>query len=206
MEKQEKSKIIEIIEWIKINRKQVFTTLISVIVVALIIDFVCVRIHLVNVAASDELNFATATISSGDLDKGLDLLDKLIDNYKNTPAAYRALLMKTNNLIYQKKFDEAENLLKIYIEKAKPKIVRPIGYPLLITIYDDTNNIEQAIAISKEFLSKYPDNYLAPSVMDNMARLYELSGKTEEAKQVYKDIVDKFFGTIYANKASDKLK
>ena len=206
MEKQEKSKIIEIIEWIKINRKQVFTTLISVIVVALIIVFVCVRIHLVNVAASDELNFATATISSGDLDKGLDLLDKVIDNYKNTPAAYRALLMKTNNLIYQKKFDEAENLLKIYIEKAKPKIVRPIGYPLLITIYDDTNNIEQAIAISKEFLSKYPDNYLAPSVMDNMARLYELSGKTEEAKQVYKDIVDKFFGTIYANKASDKLK
>ena len=206
MEKQEKSKIIEIIEWIKINRKQVFTTLISVIVVALIIVFVCVRIHLVNVAASDELNFATATISSGDLDKGLDLLDKVIDNYKNTPAAYRALLMKTNNLIYQKKFDEAESLLKIYIEKAKPKIVRPIGYPLLITIYDDTNNIEQAIAISKEFLSKYPDNYLAPSVMDNMARLYELSGKTEEAKQVYKDIVDKFFGTIYANKASDKLK
>ena len=41
--------------------------------------------------------------------------------------------------------------------------------------------------------------------MENMARLYELSGKSEEAKQVYKEIVDKFFGTIYANRASEKL-
>ena len=206
MKEQEKSKIIEIIEWIKENRKPFFTTLLSVVIVALVVVFVCVRIHLVNLEASDKLNMATKIFAGGDTEQGILIIDDLMNTYKNSPAAYRAMIMKASYLINQKQYDEAENLLKIYIEKAKPEIVKPIGYPLLISIYDDNNNIEQAIAVSKDFISKYSDNYLAPSVMENMARLYELSGKQEEAKQVYKDIVDKFFGTIYANRASDKLK
>jgi predicted negative regulator of RcsB-dependent stress response len=206
MKEQEKSKIIEIIEWIKENRKPFFTTLLSVVIVALVVVFVCVRIHLVNLEASDKLNMATKIFAGGDTEQGILIIDDLMNTYKNSPAAYRAMIMKASYLINQKQYDEAENLLKIYIEKAKPETVKPIGYPLLISIYDDNNNIEQAIAVSKDFISKYSDNYLAPSVMENMARLYELSGKQEEAKQVYKDIVDKFFGTIYANRASDKLK
>jgi predicted negative regulator of RcsB-dependent stress response len=206
MEKQEDSKIVDLINWIKKNRKPFFTTLISVLAVALIIVFVCARIHLIDVAASDKLDMATKVIASGNVDQGVSILDDLIKKYKNSPAAYRAMIMKANYFINQQKYDEAESILNFYIENAKPAIVKPIGYPLLISIYDDNNNLEKAIEISKDFLSKYSDNYLAPSVMENMARLYELSGKQEEAKQVYKDIVDKFFGTIYANRASDKLK
>ena len=81
---------------------------------------------------------------------------------------------------FQKRYDEAEAILKNYIENAKPKIVRPIGYPLLISVYDNNNNPEQAISVSKEFLAKYPDNYLFPSVMETLARLYELSGIREK--------------------------
>ena len=58
MKEQEKSKIIEIIEWIKENRKPFFTTLLSVVIVALVVVFVCVRIHLIDVAASDKLDMA----------------------------------------------------------------------------------------------------------------------------------------------------
>ena len=206
MEKQEDSKIVDLIKWIKKNRKPVFTTLISVVAVALIIAFVCIRIHLIDVAASDKLDMATKVIASGNIEQGISMLGDLINKYKNSPATYRAMIMKAGYLINQQKYDEAENMLRFYIENAKPAIVRPIGYPLLVSIYDDNSNFEKAIEVSKEFLSEYSDNYLVPSVMENMARLYELSGKQEEAKQVYKDIVDKFFGTTYANKASDKLK
>ena len=206
MKKQEESKIIEIIEWIKKNKKTFFTTLISVIIIVLIFVFICFRTQMINNAASDRLDVATKIIATGQIEQGISIIDDLINIYQNSPAAYRAMIIKANYLINQKKYDEAENILRIYIDKAKPEIVKPIGYPLLVSIYDDNNNAEQAIVISKEFLSKYPNNYLAPYVMENMARLYELSGKQEEAKQVYKDIVDKFFGTIYANRASDKLK
>ena len=205
MEKQENSEIVELIKWIKRNKKPFFLTLISVIVVALVIVFVYVRIQLVNTAASDKLNMATQIISSGNLEQGLPLIDDVINTYNNTPAAYRAIIIKASNLIFQKKYDEAESLLKTYIEKAKPDTVKPIGYPLLIATYDNNGNLEQALSVSKDFLSKYPDNYLVPSVMENMARLYTLAGKTEEAKQTYQDIVDKFPETVYANRASEKL-
>lgn len=205
MEKQEDSKIVDFIKWIKKNRKPFFTTLISVIVIALIIAFICFRIQIINSAASDKLDIATKIFATGNVEQSLSILDDIENSYKNSPAAYRAMIMKASYFINQKKYDEAESVLKTYIETAKPEIVKPIGYPLLIAIYDDNKNIEQAIATSKDFLSKYSDNYLAPSVMENMARLYELSGNSEEAKKVYKEIVDKFFGTIYANRASEKL-
>ncbi|WP_372519100.1 YfgM family protein [Candidatus Ruminimicrobiellum ovillum] len=206
MEKQENAAIVELIKWIKRNKKPFFSTLISVIVVALIIVFVYVRIQMVNTAASDKLDMATKIIASGNLDQGLSLIDDVINTYGNTPAAYRAIIIKASNLIFQKKYDEAEANLKTYIEKAKPDTVKPIGYPLLISVYDNNDNVEKAISVSKEFLSKYPDNYLAASVMENMARLYALSGKEEEAKQTYKDITEKFPGTIYSERANDKLK
>ena len=205
MKEQENSQIIDLIKWVKKNKKPFFSTIITILVIALIIVFVCVRIHLINVAASDKLDMATKIFATGNIEQGLSIVDDVINTYKNSPAAYRAMIMKANYLINQKKYDEAENILKSYIEAAKPEGVKPIGYPLLISIYDDNNNIEQAITTSKEFLSKYADNYLVPSVMENMARLYELAGKQEEAKQVYKEIVDKFMGTDYANRASEKL-
>lgn len=205
MERQEDSKIVDLIKWVKKNKKPFFITIISVIVIALLVLFICFRIQMINSAASDKLNMAVKILDKGNLEQGLSVIDDVINTYKNSPAAYRAMIMKASNLIYQKKYEEAENILKLYIEKATPEEIKPIGYPLLISIYDDNNNVEQAIKTSREFLSKYSDNYLAPSVMENMARLYELSGKDEEAKQVYKEIVDKFFGTSYANRASEKL-
>lgn len=205
MEKQENSAIVDVIKWVKRNKKPFFSTLISVIVVALIIVFICLRIQMINTSASDKLNMATQIIANGSLDQGLAMIDDVITTYSDTPAAYRAIIVKASNLMFQKKNDEAESLLKTYIEKAKPDTVKPIGYPLLISIYDNNENFDQAIAVSKEFLSKYPDNYLVPSVMENMARLYALSGKDDEAKQTYQDILDKFSGTIYADRAKTKL-
>ena len=192
MEKQENSAIVDVINWIKRNKKPFFSTLITVVVVALLITFVCIRIQMVNAAASDRLDMATKIIASGNLDQGLTLIDDVIGTYGSTPAAYRAIVIKASNLLFQKKYDRAEELLKNYIENAKPSVVRPIGYPLLISLYDDNNNLEQAISVSKDFLAKYPDNYLVPSVMENMARMYELSGKQDEAKEVYGELLTKF--------------
>ena len=192
MEKQENLAIVDVIKWVKRNKKPFFSTIITILMLALLIIFICVRIQMVNAAASDKLDMATKIIASGNLDQGLSLIDDVINTYGDTPAAYRSIIIKASNLMFQKKYDEAEVLLKTYIEKAKPSIVKPIGYPLLISLYDDNNNLEQAISVSKDFLAKYPDNYLVPSVMENMARLYKLSGKEDEAKDIYGELLMKF--------------
>ena len=201
-----KSKVIKLIKWIKENRKSFFSVLATAFLAVILVLFVYTRIQTINSLASDKLDMARKIISSGDMDRGLSAIDDVINTYKNSPAVYRAMLIKASYFINQKKYEEAEQILKVYITTAKPEIVRPIGYPLLINIYDDKNNKEQAISVSKDFLSKYPNNYLVPSVMENMARLYELSNEKEEAGQIYKDIVEKFSQTVYANRASEKLK
>lgn len=204
--KTKKSKIVKLIERIKRHKTSFLSTFIFVAVIAFFIIFAYARIQAINAAASDKLDMATKIIASGNIEQGLSIMDDLMNNYKRTPSAYRAMLMKSNYLINQKNYEQAEQLLNNFIENAVPEIVKPIGYPLLISVYDDNGNIEQAITLSKEFLSKYENNYLAPSVAENLARLYELSDKAEEANQIYKDIVAKYVGTVYANKANDKLK
>ena len=206
IKEEENSQIIDLINWIKKNKKPFFSTLITIVVIALIVVFVCVRIHLVNNAASDKLNMAVQVIGSGNVEQGISILDDLINTYKNTPAAYRGVMMKANYLVNQQKYEEAEALVKDYIVNAKPENVRAIGYPLLITISDNSGNVEQAISISNEFLAKYPGNYLVPSVMENLARLYKVAGNEEEAKKVYEDIVNKYPGTAHAEDAEEKLK
>ena len=201
-----KSKSIKLINWIKENRKSFFSVLVTLLVIVALVIFVYARIQLINSAASDKLDMATKIISQGDMEKGLEAIDDVINTYKNSPSAYRAMIMKASYFINEKRYEEAEQILKFYIANAKPEIVKPLGYPLLVTVYDGSNNIEQAISTSQEFLAKYSDSYLAPYVMENMARLYELSSKQEEANKVYKDIVDKFPQTVYANRASEKLK
>lgn len=201
-----KSKSIKLINWIKENRKSFFSVLVTLLVIVALVIFVYARIQVINSAASDKLDMATKIISQGDMKKGLEAIDDVINTYRNSPSAYRAMIMKASYFINEKRYEEAEQILKFYIANAKPEIVKPLGYPLLVTVYDGNNNIEQAISTSQEFLAKYSNSYLAPYVMENMARLYELSSKQEEANKVYKDIVDKFPQTVYANRASEKLK
>ncbi|MBR3628803.1 MAG: hypothetical protein IKN42_08200, partial [Elusimicrobia bacterium] len=88
MERQEDSKIVEIIKWVKENRKPFFTTLLTVIIIVLIIAFICFRTQMVNSAASDKLNIATKVIGSGNIEQGLSIIDDLIKTYKDSPAAY----------------------------------------------------------------------------------------------------------------------
>lgn len=200
-----KSTGIKLIEWIKENRRFFFSMLATGLVAVILVLFVYTRIQTINSLASDKLDMARKIISSGDMEHGLSAIDDVINTYKNSPAVYRAMLVKASYFINQKKYEDAEYILKVFITTAKPEIVRPIGYPLLINLYDDKNNNEQAISVSKDFLAKYPNNYLVPSVMENMARLYELANKKEEAGQIYKDIVEKFPQTVYANRASEKV-
>ena len=137
--------------------------------------FVYVRIQTVNNEASDKLNTAAQIIATGNLEQGMLIIDDLIKNYRSTPSAYRAMLMKAANLMYEKKYEQAEAVLKDFIANAKPEIIRPNAYPLLITIYEDTNDKAKAISVSKEFLEKYGDNFLAESVKRNLERMEKIT-------------------------------
>ncbi len=176
--RMEKSKTAEFINSIKENRTKILTTIGFILIVALFLILVYAKFQAVNNEASDKLNTATQFIATGNMEQGMLIIDDLMKNYRNTPAAYRAMIMKAANLMYEKKYEQAEQILKDFIVNAKPETVRPMAYQLLITLYDDNKNTAQAIAVSKEFLEKYGNNYLAASVKKNLERLENITKKT----------------------------
>ena len=173
--KMEKSKAEEFINNLKENKTKIFTILGIVLLFIIFAIFVYVRIQSINNEASDKLNTASQLIATGNVEQGFLIIDDLIKNYKSTPSAYRAMIMRASNLMFEKKYEQAEDMLKDFISNAKPEIVRPMGYELLITLYEDTNNKEKAISVSKEFLAKYSDNYLAVSIKKNLERLEKIT-------------------------------
>ena len=184
MNQIETSKTVKFINKVKENRTKIFTTAVFIFIVIFFVVFVYVRIQAVSNSASDKLNTAEQIISSGNIEQGMAIIDDLIKNYKNTSAAYRAEIIKASNLIYQEKYEQAEPVLKHFIENAKPEIIRPTAYPLLISVYNRNGSLDKAINLSKEFLSKYETNYLSASVKENLARLYEKNNQKQENEKI----------------------
>lgn len=204
--KKKEDVVIRVINQIKKNKTAFFTAAAFVLGVSLFVVFVYYRLQIIKDTASTKLAVAVNYVASGNTYQGLGVIDEIIAKYSNTPAAYRAMLMKSNYFISQNKYDEAEQLLKNVIDNAKPDTVKPLAYPGLILVYDNTNKIDKAIEISNEFLTKYPTNYLAASVTENEARLYGLSGNEQEAQNIYKKITEMYPGTEYAERAKIKIK
>ena len=205
MKKQEE-KLVKIINKIKKNKTAFFTVIAFVVGITLFTVFVYYRLQVIKDTASTKLAVAINYISSGNSEQGLNIIDEVINKYSNTPSAYRAMLMKSNYFISQSKYDEAEQMLKNIINNAKPDTVKPLAYPSLILVYDNTNKIDLAIETSKEFLLKYETNYLVASVTENLARLYELSGNEQEAQNTYKKLMDIYPNTDYSERAKSKVK
>jgi predicted negative regulator of RcsB-dependent stress response len=199
-----KTKSEQIIDFIKNNQTTVFTTIGFTIIIILLIIFIYTRIQVVNANSSDKMTMALQYFAQTQVEEGVKMLDDIINNYSSTPSAYRAMLTKANYLYGKKEYEQAKELTLNVIHNAKPETVKPLAYPLLIAIFDNMENTEQAIETSKMFTEKYKEHFLVPSVMENLARLYEVSGNTEEAKKTYTQIETLFPNTVYAQRAKDK--
>ena len=204
--RKKEDKIVKIVNLIKENKTTFLTVAGFVIGITVFTLFVYYRLQITRDTASAKLAVAVNYVAAGDAQNGLKLIDEVITKYSRTPSAYRAMLMKSNFFISQKKYDDAEQMLKNYIKNAKPETLKPLAYPTLILVYDNTGQLEKAIETSKDFLSKYPDNYLVLSITENLARLYELAGNETESLNLYKKIIDSYPNTDYAERAKSKVK
>ena len=200
-----KNKYKNFINFIKKNRNTIITVLCFCIGIILFVIFLNARLNILANDASDKLTIATNYIANNNIEQGFKIIDNIIEQYSNTTASYRARFMKATHLISEKQYEQAEVLLKYIIQNGKPKTVRPLAYPSLILIYEETGSIDRAIEYSNIFLNSYPDNYLVPSVMENLARFYKLTNKVEQANELYQKLKDTFPNSEYSVRAEQNL-
>ncbi|WP_413853078.1 tetratricopeptide repeat protein [Candidatus Ruminimicrobium bovinum] len=200
-----KNKYKNFIGFIKKNRNTIITILCFVTGIVLFAVFVKARLNILANDASYKLTIASNYIANNNIEQGFGIIDDIIDQYSNTTASYRARFMKATHLISEKQYEQAEVLLKYIIDNGKPKTVRPLAYPSLILIYEETGSFDKAIEYSNMFLNLYSDNYLVPSVMENLARFYKVTNKVEQANDIYQKIKDNYPNSEYSVRAEQNL-
>jgi tetratricopeptide (TPR) repeat protein len=179
----------------KEHRVRTFTVLGSVVVLLLLFLLIVSRIQKYDIYASDKYSQGYGTIIVGNQAQGLAILEDLIKVYPKTPASFEARLLLSEYNLSLSNFSQALNYLFEVSNKGNPKAMRPLGLYRIIVIYDQTNDVDNAIRYAKEFTEKYKDHFLVKDVYMNLARFYLIKNLPQDAKKVYSDIVAKFPAT-----------
>ncbi|MDR3243693.1 MAG: tetratricopeptide repeat protein [Elusimicrobiota bacterium] len=187
------------------NKTRVFTVLGVLIVIGVAAFLIISRIQKYDVSASDRYSQGYGNLLAGNQQQGVTMLEELIKIYPNTPAAYEARLILSDYGVAQENFAQALNYVYEVSKKGKPKTIRPIGLYRAIYIYDQTNDIDNAIKNSNEFIKNYKEHYLVRDVYANLARFYLIKQNSADAKRIYNEILTKFPATDEAILATRML-
>ena len=192
-------------EWIRNNRQQFYSISGIVLGVILFAAFFFTRYFLVKERVSDKLSLAQALIYQNQTDQGVRLLDEIIGQYSNTPSASIARLTKADFLINQHKYSDAKDIVSKVMNSGKPDTVIPLAYPFMGNIEEDTQDYKGAIGTYNDFLTKYPDHFLVPDILQSLGRVCQITGAYDQAKAAYQRLATEFKGSRWEQNARENL-
>jgi len=204
-----KNEVTEIVyvaaEWIR-NNRQTFYSLAGIFGgIILFMVFFFTRYFIARERVSDKLSVGQALIYHKQMDRGLKMLDEVINQYSTTPSAYMARLTKAEYLINQRKYPEAKAIVSDVITNGKPDAIVPLAYPFLGNIQEDTQDYKGAVKTYNDFLARFPEHFLAADILSSLARVYELSGNFAQAKASYQKLAASFKGSKWEELAKMRL-
>ncbi|MDR2676582.1 MAG: hypothetical protein LBC05_01000 [Endomicrobium sp.] len=149
-----------------------------------------------NYIASAKLSSALTHILHGDHERGLDIIDKIILQFSNTPSAYYGKLVKSDILVDKCMYNEALKILNEILNnsnnKKVPDMIKPLVSSRIIHIYDYKKDYFSAIVAAKEFINKYPNHFLSGDICLNLAEHYVQIGFKNEAINILNNMLIKF--------------
>jgi len=130
--------------------------------------------------------------SEEDIQKSIEEFDRLIKDYGRTKIATLAIPQLAYLKFDQGKFDEAISLYQTYLEKEKSNsIYRSMAYFGLAAAYEAKEDYESATR-ALEPVAKGEKDFLKEEALFSLGRMYELSGQTKKAQEVFKEFVAQF--------------
>jgi len=131
--------------------------------------------------------------------------EAVLKQYPGTIAAGNAALRLGESLRDAKKYDEAEAVLRNFVEKYPNHPIVAGGWTSLAATYEVQGKLDEALEANASAISKYPDAYTAPLAMMAQARIYLLKGQKDEARRTYMDITTRFQQSFFARQAQREL-
>jgi len=193
------------VNWAKSNR-QLFNGIAGILAVSIALTvFFFIRYHTVRERANDKLSFAQANFLQGKPQDGAKILDEIINQYPGTTADYKARLQKAEYLFDLQDYAGAEKAITPVIEKGRPKTVIPLAMSVLGAVRENAGNYREAIATYNAFLDNYPEHFLTPKIYESLARVYEITGSTQDARSSYEKLATLYPSSPWAQRAQERI-
>jgi outer membrane protein assembly factor BamD (BamD/ComL family) len=138
--------------------------------------------------------------------QGVQQLDEIINRFSRTTAAAEARLVKSEYLLSQKNYAEAESLLLPVIARGKPATLRPLALVALAAVQEEAGNFPAAVATCQQFLQKYPGHFLTPKMYESIARINLVSGSLADAQAAAEKLTTLYPATPWAERAQQLLR
>lgn len=197
--------VLRAIEWVKSNQTLFLSVAGTILGVCILAGFFFVRFHTINASALDRLSIAQGQLFQGQVDKGIGMLNEVIERYGSSSIAHKARLLKADYLFNQQKYSEAEEILKPVANGGKPEELVPIALLDLGTAQENLQKFDDAITSYNKFLEKYPSHFFASKTYESLARVYEIKRSVPDAVSTYERIVSLYPGSGWATKAQERL-
>lgn len=138
------------------------------------------------------------------LEQALESLNEVSSEYPRAPQGHAASLFKANVLYRLERYQEAVATIR-ELDARNHELVSDINaYYLLARSYEAMEDFKMAIE-SYQVAKERAQGDMSAVIEIDLARCHELSGDTETAVSIFREILSKYPSTVFAARAEKKL-
>lgn len=201
---EENGVIDNLTKWLIANKKTVIAVAVTVVVIGGIFAIVDNLRDRAYQNQWSNLFMAEMAVANGGDENSYAPLEEFASKYKKKPAGVYAAFVLGTALTQQGEFLKAEVFYRQALEYANDEFAAMITNALIANTLE-LGDYERAVSLADNFIAKNPTHFSVPQIKLYQAIGLEQAGKAEEAKEVYKSLVEDYPQTYYAAIATAKL-
>jgi outer membrane protein assembly factor BamD (BamD/ComL family) len=173
------------VRWVQTHREQFWAITGTIGVTVLLVAFMVHRRQAQNAEAWTQLGVAQGYLIQGQRAETAKALEQWFTRFQGSSATDYARFLKADLLYSTSDYAGAAQLYKNLAETGNPPVVRPLALSAASAAEEMAGQLPAAQATVQQFLEKYPEHFLAASMMMSQARLAELAGDIPNASALY---------------------
>jgi predicted negative regulator of RcsB-dependent stress response len=192
--------------WVKHNRRQIFTALVAAIVILILVSYSVIRHRKKQITAWKKFSTIQTEIEKSEKPlESLNKIDELVKKYPDYPASAYALMFKGDILYENEKYEDAANTYNKIISNKKFADYIPFAVNSLLYCYLSQNKTDEFLNTAQDFVAKYPKHLLTPQVYMQLAAAYTQKGEKEKADEIYNKLAVQYIDSPWGQSAKMML-
>ncbi|MEZ4456309.1 MAG: tetratricopeptide repeat protein [Gemmatimonadales bacterium] len=181
-----------IVAWIQARQKTITIAVGSILVVALVVWYVMESSHRKRLQAMETLDQARGAMEAGDYPTASTGLQRVIQSFGGTEAAYEATLALNQVRLLSGQAELAVEDLQKFVATNPPEPFGSAAHSHLAMALENSGKPAEASAEYQKAAEAATEDYRKIDAYLNLARTYRGQGKTQEAIDVLRDVIKRF--------------